>query len=238
MRWSQATDPGRVRRSNEDYVCACAELGFFAVADGMGGHQAGEVASKLALEGLERFLRNYLRSGADYGEILVAGVQEANSLVYQMAASCSGCQGMGTTLSGVLVRNCWLYLAHVGDSRIYLFREGKITQLTRDHSVVQEMVRNGGITAEQAKCHPYRHVLTRALGVEPRVEVDTARLRLHPRDRILLCTDGLSGLVDEQELGRVVFGNPDLERAVHLLVELALQRGGPDNISVILVAVD
>ncbi len=238
MRWSQATDVGRTRQSNEDYLVACPDLGFFAVADGMGGHRAGEVASKLALQALKRFLRASLSGCVDIGVLLAQGVQEANRLVYQMSASHPGCQGMGTTLSSVVIRGRRLYLAHVGDSRVYLLSQGSIVQLTEDHSVVQEMIRNGKITEEQAKQHPYRHVLTRALGVEPVVEVDTLRLTLKQKDVVLLCTDGLSGLLDESELSRIVYSNPNLDQAVRTLVESALARGGTDNISVILVAVE
>ncbi|MEW6275778.1 MAG: Stp1/IreP family PP2C-type Ser/Thr phosphatase [Bacillota bacterium] len=237
MRWSQATNAGKVRQTNEDYLSVCPDLGLFAVADGMGGHQAGEIASKLALQVLERFLRSYLSGCADIGVVLAEGVQEANRLVYQMSTNHPGCRGMGTTLSCTVIRDRRLYLAHVGDSRIYLLQKGNIAQLTEDHSVVQEMVRNGSITEEQARQHPYRHVLTRALGVEPLVEVDTARLALQPRDMVLLCTDGLSGLLEESELCRVIYSSADPDQAVHYLVELALKRGGTDNISVVLVTV-
>lgn len=238
MRWSQATHAGRVRPSNEDYVSVCPDLGFFAVADGMGGHQAGEVASQLALRTLEHFLRACLSGYTDIGVVLAEGVREANRLVYQVSASHPGCRGMGTTLSCVVIRDRRLYLAHVGDSRIYLLQKGSIAQLTEDHSAVQELVRNGSLTEEQARHHPYRHVLTRALGVEPLIEVDTARLTLQPQDMVLLCTDGLSGLLDERELGRIVYSSAGLDEAVSALVEQALARGGTDNISVVLVAVN
>jgi len=237
MRWSQVTHAGRVRPSNEDFVSVCPDLGFFAVADGMGGHQAGEVASRQALQTLERFLRTYLSGCADAGVVLAEGVQEANRVVYQMSLNYPGCRGMGTTLSAVLIRDRRLYLAHVGDSRIYLLQKGRIAQLTEDHSAVQDLVRNGGLTEDQARQHPYRHVLTRALGVEPLVEVDTARLALQPQDLILLCTDGLSGLLDEEELSRIVYAFDRPDQAVSALVEQALARGGTDNISVVLVAV-
>ncbi|MCL6448498.1 MAG: Stp1/IreP family PP2C-type Ser/Thr phosphatase [Armatimonadetes bacterium] len=238
MRWSQATHAGRIRPSNEDYVSVCPDLGFFAVADGMGGHQAGEVASQLALRTLEHFLRACLSGCTDIGVVLAEGVREANRLVYQMSANHPGYRGMGTTLSCVVIRGRRLYLAHVGDSRIYLLQKGSIVQLTEDHSAVQEMVRNGSLTEEQARHHPYRHVLTRALGVEPLIEVDTARLMLQPEDMVLLCTDGLSGLLDERELGRIVYSSAGLDQAVSSLVEQALARGGTDNISVVLVAVN
>lgn len=238
MRWSHATDIGRVRQVNEDYVCICPKIGFFAVADGMGGHQAGEVASKFALQELKRFLYASLDDCADAGAVLAEGVQEANRLVYQRSLNYPGCQGMGTTLSCVVIEDKQLYLAHVGDSRIYLLYEGSITQVTEDHSVVQEMLKNGGITGEQAKCHPYRHVLTRALGIKPLVAVDTSHLTLRPQEIVLLCTDGLSSFLEENELCRIIYKYADLDQAVRSLVNLALFRGGTDNISVVLVALD
>jgi len=238
MRWSQATEIGKVRLTNEDCIKICPDLGLFAVADGMGGHQAGETASNLALRELECFLRSCLSNCPDEEMLLAQGVQEANRLIHQMSLNYPEFKGMGTTLSCVLIRSKILHLAHTGDSRIYLFRQGGITQLTEDHSLVQQMLKNGGITGEQAKYHPYRHILTRALGVGATVEVDTARLLLQPQDILLLCTDGLSGLLDDRDMGRVIYGNAELEQSTRLLVELALERGGTDNITVILVAVD
>jgi protein phosphatase len=238
MRWSQATDIGWVRPVNEDSLCVCPDLGLFAVADGMGGRQAGEVASRLAIQELEHFLRSCADSQVDTGSVLGEGVQKTNKLVYRMSFKNGECRGMGTTLSCVVIRDNQLCLAHVGDSRIYLLQQGKIIQLTEDHSVVQKMQKEGAITKEEAFHHSYRHVLTRALGVEAEVEVDVARLTLHPKDVILLCTDGLSGCLDEEEMRDIVYNAADLEQAVDLLVHSALTRGGTDNVSVILVAVD
>lgn len=238
MRWSQATEIGKVRPTNEDCVMICPDLGLFAVADGMGGHRAGETASNIALRELERFLRSSLCNCSDEGVLLVRGVREANRLVHRMSSNYPHYRGMGTTLSCALIRGKILHLAHIGDSRIYLFRKGGITQLTVDHSLVQQMLKNGGLTWEEAKLHPYRHILTRALGVGDSVEVDTARLLLQPRDMLLLCTDGLSGMLDDRDIGKIIYGNAELEQSTRLLIELALERGGPDNITAILVAVD
>jgi len=238
MRWSQATEIGKVRLTNEDCRMICPDLGLFAVADGMGGHQAGETASNLALRELERFLRSCLNHYPDAGILLAQGVQEANRLVHRMSLNYPNFKGMGTTLSCVLIRGKILHLAHVGDSRIYLFRQGGVAQLTEDHSLVQQLLKNGGINGEEARHHPYRHILTRALGVGAAVEVDTARLLLQPQDRLLLCTDGLSGLLTDQDLIGIIYRNAELEQSTRLLVELALERGGHDNITVILVAVD
>ncbi|MDQ0285777.1 protein phosphatase [Desulfofundulus luciae] len=238
MKWSQASDAGLVRRVNEDSLCVEPGLGLFAVADGMGGHQAGEIASRMAIAELVRFLKAHHPLPDDPGTILVQGVQEANRLVYQLSSSSAGYRGMGTTLTAALVIKDYLYLAHVGDSRIYLLREGKMHQLTEDHSLVQELVRLGGLSEEQARCHPQRNVLTRALGIEPRVEVDGGRVKLQPGDKVLLCTDGLTVHLSPQEIGTLVEKNPDLNRAVNKLLQAALKRGGSDNITVILMAVE
>jgi len=238
MKWSQATETGYVRPSNEDSLCVCPELGLFAVADGMGGHRAGEVASRKALEELERYLRSRLQTAGDAASLLVQGVQEANRLVHQLSVHQPDCQGMGTTLSAALVQEPLLHLAHVGDSRGYLLREGKIVQLTEDHSLVQELVKSGGLTAEQAREHPRRNVLTRALGIAPRVAVDCLTVTLSPGDRVLLCTDGLTGHLRTEEIAALIYRHDEPERAVRELIRAALDRGGSDNITIILLAVD
>lgn len=238
MKWSQASEVGLVRRINEDSLVIVPDLGLFAVADGMGGHQAGEVASRMALEELVRFIRPRLSRNGDPGDLLARGVQEANRLVYQLSCASAGCRGMGTTISAAILRDRDLFLAHVGDSRIYLLRGNKIWQITEDHSLVQEMVRIGGLTAEEAWNHPRRNVLTRALGTEPRVRVDSLHVKLQAKDRVILCTDGLTGHLRPAEIGALVQQNPELQKAVKVLVQTALDRGGTDNITVILVAVD
>ncbi|MGB9847130.1 MAG: Stp1/IreP family PP2C-type Ser/Thr phosphatase [Desulfotomaculales bacterium] len=238
MRWGVATDTGRVRQRNEDYVIVRPEAGFFAVADGMGGHRAGEVASRLALESLDNYLCSFLEGSVDIESVLRQGVHEANRSVYETSLKNPGFRGMGTTLSCVVIKKNDLFLAHVGDSRIYLWREGDLARLTEDHSVVQEMIKKGRLTEGQAKEHPYRHVLTRALGTSPLVKIDTARISLCARDVILICTDGLSGLVEDAELNGIISCSPGPEQAVRKMVELALGRGGTDNISVVVVVVD
>ncbi|OAT81413.1 Stp1/IreP family PP2C-type Ser/Thr phosphatase [Desulfotomaculum copahuensis] len=238
MKWSHATETGYVRRTNEDSLCICPDLGLFAVADGMGGHRAGEVASKTALEELERYLRlNRNTSGGD-GALLARGVQEANRAVYRLSLSEAGCRGMGTTLSAALIRDDRLFMAHVGDSRGYLLRQGRISQLTEDHSLVQELVKSGGLTAEQAREHPRRNVLTRALGTGNQVDVDCLEVTLAAEDMILLCTDGLTGHLRAEEIAFLAYRADGPEQAVKDLVQAALDRGGTDNITIILLAVD
>ncbi|HAG09838.1 MAG TPA: Stp1/IreP family PP2C-type Ser/Thr phosphatase [Desulfotomaculum sp.] len=238
MRWSQASDIGSVRTVNEDSICVRPELGFFAVADGMGGNRSGEVASRKILQELESFLIFYPDQNQDPGVILAEGVKRANKAVYVASFKSEDYHGMGTTLSCIIVRGDTFYLAHVGDSRIYLFRNGTIVQLTQDHSVVQEMQNEGVITKEEARNHPYRHVLTRALGVELNMETDIDHFQLLPGDIILLCSDGLSGFVSDETILQVVLNAADLDQAVNALVQCALNAGGADNVSVVLVAVD
>ncbi len=236
MRWSQATEVGLVRKQNEDSVCVDPGLAFFAVADGMGGHRAGEVASRMALETVVRRLNAGHRE--DAAKSLLEGVRQANSSIYAASRSDGSCRGMGTTISAAAIRDGELILAHVGDSRAYLIRGDKIHPLTEDHSLVQEMIRHGGISREQAREHPHRNVLTRALGTDPEVDVDLISTGLEKGDIVLLCTDGLCGLVGDEEILQLVREAGVPHRAVKNLVDEALKRGGADNISVIVVELD
>jgi protein phosphatase len=227
---------GHIRKRNEDSICVVPELSFFAVADGMGGHLAGEVASSMAIESVAGQL------GADkktpLEKKLLKGVQAANSKVYEASKKDSACRGMGTTLTAAVIRGREIILAHVGDSRAYIIRENKIISLTEDHSLVQEMLKQGGITREQAREHPHRNVLTRALGTDPSVEVDIVKTTLKLGDFVLLCSDGLSGLVEDHEIMALVRSARGPEQAVRDLMREALDRGGNDNISIIVVEID
>ncbi|MHB8918217.1 MAG: Stp1/IreP family PP2C-type Ser/Thr phosphatase [Desulfocucumaceae bacterium] len=236
MKWSQATEVGLVRKQNEDSLCAVPDLAFFAVADGMGGHLAGEVASRMAIESVTSHLGN--GDGEDTVKSLLEGVRQANRKIYAASRDDGSCRGMGTTLTAAVFREGELILAHVGDSRAYIIRENKIYPLTEDHSLVQEMIRQGGITKEEAREHPHRNVLTRALGTDPLVDVDLIRVRLERGDTVLLCTDGLYGLVGDDEIMELVRATERPDRAVKNLVAEALRRGGNDNISVIVVEMD
>lgn len=236
MKWSQATEVGLIRKQNEDSVCVIPELAFFAVADGMGGHLAGEVASRMAIEAIAAQLPGDGREEPD--KRLLRGANKANSNIYEASRKDTSCRGMGTTLTAGVIRKGVLILAHVGDSRAYLIRKGGISQLTEDHSLVQEMIRQGGITREQAREHPHRNVLTRALGTDASVNVDLVRVGLMPGDVVLFCSDGLSGLVDDELILRLVKSAAGPDEAVKNLVNEALRRGGSDNISVIVVEPD
>jgi len=235
LRWSAVTDTGLVRPNNEDNHRVNERLGLFAVADGMGGHQAGEVASRLALTVLEERFQELVQQGEETGNALLYAVEAANYQVFEESCRNNKCNGMGTTLSACLVAEDDLILAHVGDSRVYLVRAGEIIQLTEDHSVVQELLNEGRITAEEVPGHPYRNVLSRALGTGEQLEIDLLRVPLQPGDRVLLCTDGLTNMVSDTAIQAVVAAHGDPEQAVRELVRLALEQGGSDNITLILV---
>ncbi len=235
MQWSSVTNTGLVRPNNEDDHRVNEALGLFAVADGMGGHRAGEVASRLALTVLEERFQELVNQGEETGNALIHAVEAANHQVFEESCRNNKCNGMGTTLSACIFVENGLILAHVGDSRVYLVRPGEILQLTEDHSVVQELLNEGRITTDEVSGHPYRNVLSRALGTGELLEIDLLRVALQPGDRVLLCTDGLTNQVSDAAIQAVVEGHSDPEQAVQELVRLALEQGGIDNITLILV---
>jgi serine/threonine protein phosphatase PrpC len=228
-----ATDPGRRRRHNEDaYVC---QPPLYAIADGMGGAQAGEVASGLAAAVLGE------GGGDGRGESRVTWlIQEANRRVYRRSSEDAAASGMGTTMTVALVdpQDGSIALGHVGDSRAYRVRGGELEQLTDDHSLVGELVRSGKLSAEEAEVHPQRSVITRAVGTEPEVDVDTFTVRFEPGDLYLLCSDGLTDMVSDREILALLAEAEDLDRAARSLVEAANAGGGEDNITVVLFTVD
>ncbi|HVH52701.1 MAG TPA: Stp1/IreP family PP2C-type Ser/Thr phosphatase [Actinomycetota bacterium] len=221
-----ATDIGLVREGNEDSYLT--EEPLFAVADGMGGHRGGEVASQLAVETLEKLFRQ----GA--GE-LPDQVQEANRVVFERSVLDRKVAGMGTTLTAALVQDDRVRLAHVGDSRAYLLRDGELGLLTEDHTLVHRMVSEGEISKEEAQTHPQRSVLTRAIGVDTVVDVDDETLQVRPSDRLLLCTDGLTSMVSEDEIEEVLRSVPDAQEAAQRLVRMANEAGGMDNTTVLIL---
>jgi protein phosphatase len=226
-RSASLTDTGRRRRHNEDaYVC---EPPLFAVADGMGGAQAGELASSLAAAALRG------TSEHEGGEQRVDElIQEANRRVYQRQSQDASASGMGTTMTVALVEDGRVAIGHVGDSRAYLIRGSRLEQLTEDHSLVAELVRSGKLSPEEADSHPQRSVITRALGTDPDVDVDTFSVETRPEDVFLLCSDGLTSMVDDQSILDVVERNRgDLGAAAKALVRAANKGGGDDNITVV-----
>jgi PPM family protein phosphatase len=223
------TDTGRRRRQNEDsFVC---DPPLFAIADGMGGAQAGELASRLAAAAIEK------GAAAARGEDgVVAVVRAANALIFERAVSDPEVAGMGTTATVALVDESaeTLTVAHVGDSRAYRYRQGVLEQLTTDHSLVGELVRSGRLTEAEAAVHPHRSVITRALGTDAEVEVDTLTLALATGDVVLLCSDGLSAMVRDDEIVRVLESSGgDPHQAAEALVRAANAAGGDDNVTVV-----
>ncbi len=226
LRVGVATDIGRVREKNEDSYLV--EEPLFAVADGMGGHKGGDVASQLALETIEG------EPAADLGQRL----RDANAAVFERSQSDRSVTGMGTTVTAVVVEGTSALFAHVGDSRAYLLRAGDLRQLTDDHTLVARMVKTGEITEAEAEVHPHRSVLTRALGTEPDVIVDEFDVALTDGDRLLLCSDGLTGMVTEEQIVAILSAAPDPQDAANRLVRAANRAGGVDNITVVVIDVE
>jgi serine/threonine protein phosphatase PrpC len=232
-----ATNPGRKRRRNEDaFVC---EPPLFAVADGMGGAQAGEIASSLAATALAGALNGEV-APADAEATVVELIQEANRRVHQRATNDAAASGMGTTMTVALAgADDVVAIGHVGDSRAYLLRDGSLEQLTDDHSLVAELVRRGELSPEEAEVHPQRSVITRALGTDPDVDVDVFSVTGRSNDLFLLCSDGLSTMVDADAIAGIVAQHRfDLESATRALIKAANDSGGEDNITVVLFELD
>src|SRR5213596_2006865 len=226
--YARASDTGKKRRRNEDAYVVAPPL--FAVADGMGGAQAGEVASRLAAAALKDVDSQGL-SGRDRVISLIA---EANRRVYERSSTDPSASGMGTTMTVALVEGDVVTIGHVGDSRAYLVRDGRMEQLTEDHSLVAELVRSGKLSPEEAEAHPQRSVITRALGTDPDVDVDTFSIETNAGDLFLLCSDGLTDMVAEDRIFELVDENrPDIDAALTALVKAANRAGGEDNITVV-----
>ena len=231
------TDVGRTRSGNEDsHFCGRT---VFAVADGLGGHQGGEVASAAAVEPLAALDGRGFADPAEAAEALAGAIAEANSAILDRAAGDPGLWGMGTTVTAAAVTTGdQLQLAHVGDSRAYLLRDGTLDQVTTDHTVVGELVRRGRLTPAQAAIHPERSILTRAVGLDPRVPVDTPDpLELQPGDQVLLCSDGLTEAVPDTRIAELLAAGGDGDAACRSLIDAANAAGGPDNITVVLLRV-
>jgi protein phosphatase len=226
------TDTGRQRRANEDSMLARPPL--FVVADGMGGAQAGEVASRLAVESFQ----DGLPDTADAEGSLAAYARAANVSIHELSQANAEHAGMGTTLTAVYVGAEEVAIAHVGDSRAYCLRGGALLRLTDDHSLVDELIRQGKLTAEEAVEHPQRSVITRALGPEPEVEIDTRSYRARDGDVYLLCSDGLTTMVSDERLAGILLAHPRLRDAGEALIAAANEAGGRDNITVLLLRVE
>ena len=224
------TDVGRVREGNEDSYLA--EHPLFAIADGMGGHSAGEVASETAVKVISD---GAAQVSFEDPRSLARLLNNANAAIYTKAQTDAALHGMGTTCTLVMAGEGSAYIAHVGDSRAYRLREGKIEQLTDDHTLVGRMVREGQISPEEAQHHPQRNVITNALGLDSNIAVDLREIEARPGDRLLLCSDGLSSMISDSDIVTAANAAEDPQQAAEALVELALEAGGEDNITVLVV---
>lgn len=244
MRSFGKTDIGLVRKVNEDsFLCEKLEgidgLYLYIVADGMGGHNAGEVASSMAVREVAFYLKENIEAlklgDNEIRDLIRNAISYANEKIYKTSIIKSNCLGMGTTLSMVLLKDNRIYIGHVGDSRIYLIRNNSILRLTEDHSLVAELIKSGTIKPEEANSHPQKNVITKALGTEYTIEPDISQIDLQWDDYILICTDGLSNAVCEDDMTNAIINTSDLNEACDLLINKAKERGGFDNITAVVV---
>ncbi len=238
------TDAGKVRKNNEDSCLVDDDFGLLIVADGMGGHAAGEVASRLAVDVIREQVIRGLKTGtipacgvpaphwSNRTRLLAAAVAIANDIVFRASQERFERRGMGTTIVAALINGSRMSVVHVGDSRFYLFRGGRIMAVTRDHSLVAEQVAQGMISSTEAEASESKNILTRALGVMAAVDIDAMEPAVQSGDMALLCTDGLTKMVEDEEIGKIIKGVGDPLRVCQSLVTLALDRGGRDNVTV------
>lgn len=248
MTWRSAglTDVGKIRQSNQDAFALVDALQLWVIADGMGGHTGGDVASRLAVEAIETYVRKHAientgttHQGGAAGAVLCDAIVAANQVIQEQAQKGRSLAGMGTTVVALHITSFPAFqatIAHVGDSRAYLLRGGTISLLSRDHSLMEERIQLGLLTREEATNHPLRHVLSRAVGIDEQVEPDASSLSLQPDDVILLCTDGLTKMLhDDEILTTVSRSQSSLEETCHALVNEANRCSGEDNTTVVLV---
>jgi serine/threonine protein phosphatase PrpC len=241
MKTANKSDVGHIRAINEDRALVESDLNGFSlaiVADGMGGHQAGDIASSMAIDLILSQLQSIHQgmTPEERASALQAAVLHANTQVFARATIDEQFHGMGTTVVVAVASRELLTIAHIGDSRAYIINNELIYQLTEDHSLVNELLKTGQITSEQATNHPRRNVLMRALGTDQHVEVDVQHVEWKDGDILLLCSDGLSGLVDQRQMHDILRQNVDLEKKANELVQSALNAGGDDNITVVLLS--
>lgn len=231
---------GKIREINEDaFFIAKNHENLFIVADGMGGHNAGEVASNIAIDVISEYIQKNLNTQEDHEEPLIfqeirKAVMEANLKILERSKRDDHCQGMGTTLTLALILKK-VYIGHIGDSRAYRINKQCMTQITEDHSLVAELVKNGSITEMEAKTHPQRNIITRALGTDEKIKIDVCSVPFHQDDIIILCTDGLTNLVEPSEIMEYMLYSESIQKGCEQLVALANERGGFDNITILAI---
>lgn len=249
MIYSYISHVGKVRKNNEDYCkgeiisTKSKDIGIFAIADGMGGHNKGEVASELAVENIIKFLKENLIQNESVkinyiDDILKQAYNSVNSIIYKKSKEDDSFSGMGTTLTTVILYDKKAYIANVGDSRCYLLQNNILEKVTRDHSLVEELIAQKAITEEEAKNHPRRNVITRALGTERMIIVDIYKKELNKDSILLLATDGLTGYVDKEEINDIISKDNNIKDIATELIEIANNKSGKDNVSVVLIKND
>ncbi len=239
IHYGTVSDQGKVRSSNEDSYAANLKNRIFLVADGMGGHAAGEIASQIAAATFEEVTAVNLSAGMPPEEILRSAAQEANSRIYQAQRMKAEFAGMGSTLTALSIHDGKYYIVHVGDSRAYLLRDGVLHQVTRDHSLVWQLYESGVLKKDELSSHPQKNLITRSIGPHPQVEIDLEEGEAHEGDIYLLCSDGLTDMVTDENICRIL-SRPELtpKQLGEALVEAANIRGGADNITVVVVRID
>ncbi|MCX8129011.1 MAG: Stp1/IreP family PP2C-type Ser/Thr phosphatase [Clostridia bacterium] len=244
LRFGVKSDKGMVREINEDsynIIAGYSEIPVaFIIADGMGGHNSGEIASKMAVEYISNSVMNISKDfeNSDIAETIKGFMEKANADVYKASQEHEDNFGMGTTLITALVYQKKMYIGHVGDSRVYLIRENRIERLTTDHSFIEELIKSGTLTREEAENHPKKNIITRALGCSEDIQVDTYIADIMSDDTFILCTDGLSNMLDDDEIMEIVKANDEPAAVCEKLVDAANKNGGEDNITVILIKND
>ncbi len=243
IRMGAFTDKGKMREINEDNYFICGfdneyenETGYIIIADGMGGHNAGEVASQIAIDEIRQYISQRYHQAISDEEIqnmMHESFVKANTVIFNSSNENEQCTGMGTTAILCVIKSHKLYIAHVGDSRVYIIRNKKINQITIDHSIVEELVNSGTITREEAENHPQKNVITRALGAEEQTEIDVDFHSLEDKDILLLCTDGLTNMLTNEEILSEFSKDENLQLTIEKLVKLANDKGGLDNITAI-----
>ena len=237
------TSKGKIREINQDsyYISTDRKYPLFIIADGMGGHKAGEIASKMAVEIISSTFLNEIKDKSVEldDDILINAIRnsiyKANEEIYKKSIENEEYSGMGTTVTMAYESKDKLFIGHVGDSRAYLFRGNNLYQLTKDHSLVEELINNGSITREEARFHPQKNIITRALGTDEDVEIDLLVKEKLEGDILLLCTDGLTNMLNDNEIKELLIENQDIQKACELMVQLSNEKGGLDNISVVAV---
>lgn len=233
------SDIGLLRKRNEDHYLVMDKYGLFIVCDGMGGHKGGEIASTLAVENIEEYMLT-LSANSLWEEpisILNAAICKANHLIWLQGQDNPEWHEMGTTITAAVINKKQLSVANVGDSSLYMFRNGKLKKITRDHTLAEKMVADGLLKNEDKKNSGYNHILTRALGAQEDVLIDNFEHRLYAGDLVLLCSDGLTDMLENNEIESILNQNDNLENSINTLLEAALKKGGYDNITIILLRI-